>query len=46
MITMTSEQQATFLDKRNPLVPPIPQEDEYVHQKEPRTESTPVPQEK
>ena len=44
MMTMTAEQQATFLEKRNLLVPPVPQEDEHIHQKEPHTESTAVPQ--
>ena len=34
------------MDKRNLLVPPVPQEDKHVHQKEPHTESTPVSQEK
>ena len=38
MMTISPEQQATFIDKKNLLVPPIPQEDEIVHQKEPRTE--------
>ena len=46
MMTITSEQQATFLDKRDLLVPRILQEDEHMHQKKPCTESTPVPQEK
>ena len=40
MMTMSSELQATFIDKKNLLVPPIPQEDENVHQKEPRIEPT------
>ena len=46
MMTMSPEQQATFIDKRNLLVPPVPQEDEIVHQMESRTEPTPVPQDK
>ena len=46
MVTMPSEQQATFLDKRNLFMPRVLQNDEHVHQKEPHTESTPVPQDK
>ena len=49
MMTMSPEQQATFIDKRNLLVPSVPQEDVNVHQKESRTEPTeptPVPQDK
>ena len=34
------------MDKRNLLALPVAQKDEQIHQKEPRTESTPVPQEK
>nr|XP_027071826.1 ESF1 homolog [Coffea arabica]XP_027071827.1 ESF1 homolog [Coffea arabica] len=40
MMTMTSDQQATFVAKRNLLVPPIPPENENAHRKEPRTEPT------
>ena len=46
MMTISPEQQATFINKRNLLVPPVPQEDENVHQKESQTKSTPVPQDK
>ncbi|XP_027182087.1 uncharacterized protein LOC113780488 [Coffea eugenioides] len=40
MMTMSSEQQATFIEKRNLLVPPTPQDNENAHQKEPRSEPT------
>ena len=40
MMTMSLGQQATFIDKRNLLVPLIPEDNENVHQKEPRTEPT------
>nr|XP_027065364.1 DNA ligase 1-like [Coffea arabica] len=40
MMTMSSEQQATFINKRNLLVPPIPQDNVNAHQKEPRTKPT------
>nr|XP_027099034.1 DNA ligase 1-like [Coffea arabica] len=40
MMTMTSEQQATFVAKKNLLVPLIPPENENTHRKESRTEST------
>ena len=40
MMTMSLEQQTIFIDKKNMLVPPISQEDENVHQEEPRTEPT------
>ncbi|XP_027166085.1 DNA ligase 1-like [Coffea eugenioides] len=40
MMTISPDQQVTFIDKRNLLVPPIPQDNENVHQKEPRTELT------
>ena len=40
MITIIFEQQATFIAKKNLLVPPIPQENENAHQKKPRTEPT------
>ena len=49
IMTMSPVQQVTFIDKRNLLVPPVPQEDENVHQKAPQTEpieSTPIPQDK
>ena len=41
MMTMSPEQQAAFLDKRNLFMPPVLQEEEPVHEKEPRTESIP-----
>ena len=40
MMTMTFDQQATFVVKKNLLVPPIPPENENTHRKEPRTEPT------
>ncbi|XP_027156269.1 nucleolin-like [Coffea eugenioides] len=40
MMTMTSEQQATFVAKRNLLVLPIPPENENAHRKKLRTEPT------
>ncbi|XP_027174502.1 glutamic acid-rich protein-like [Coffea eugenioides] len=40
MMTMTSDQQATFVAKRNLLVPPIPPENENAQRKEPRIEPT------
>ncbi|XP_027171740.1 nucleolar and coiled-body phosphoprotein 1-like [Coffea eugenioides] len=40
MMTMTSAQQSSFLEKRNLLVPPIPETNETAHQKEPRSEPT------
>ena len=39
-MTITSEQQTTFIAKRNLLVPPILQENENAHQKKLRTEPT------
>nr|XP_027088612.1 uncharacterized protein LOC113709964 [Coffea arabica] len=40
MMTLTSEQQATFVAKRNLLVPPILSENENAHRKEFRAEPT------
>ncbi|XP_027166245.1 nucleolar and coiled-body phosphoprotein 1-like [Coffea eugenioides] len=40
MMTITSAQQSSFLEKRNLLMPPIPETNETAHQKEPRSEPT------
>ncbi|XP_027178010.1 nucleolar and coiled-body phosphoprotein 1-like [Coffea eugenioides] len=40
MMTMTPAQQFSFMEKRNLLVPPIPENNENAHQKEPRLEPT------
>ncbi|XP_027077056.2 uncharacterized protein [Coffea arabica] len=38
-MTMSPKQRTAFLDKRNLLMPPVLQEEEPIHEKEPRTES-------
>ena len=40
MMTMTPAQQSSFIEKRNVLVHPIPENNENAHQKEPRPEPT------
>nr|XP_027077049.1 uncharacterized protein LOC113700811 [Coffea arabica] len=40
MMTMTPAQQSSFIEERNLLVPPIPENNENAHQKEPRPEPT------